>query len=150
MVSSPSQPPTSGYRIRPARRGDASPIVTLLGESGAQADPNTVTWIISHPEMELLVAADQLDKVIGFVTFSHRPMLKTGGRSGTIDELCVANAWRRKGVGRELLRRAVDRAKVLSVKRLEVQTFSAVTPELTAFFRACGFDLADVGTFRLR
>ena len=150
MVSSPSQPPTSGYKIRPARRGDAGPIVTLLGESSAAADPNTVTWIISHPEMELLVAADMLDKVIGFVTFSHRPMLKTGGRSGTIDELCVARAWQRKGVGRELLKRAVERAKVLSVKRLEVQTFVAVTPELTAFFQACGFGQADVGTFRLK
>lgn len=150
MVSSPSQPPTSGYKIRPARRGDAGPIVTLLGESGAAADPNTVTWIISHPEMELLVAADMLDKVIGFVTFSHRPMLKTGGRSGTIDELCVARAWQRKGVGRELLKRAVERAKVLSVKRLEVQTFGPVTPELTAFFQACGFGQAEVGTFRLK
>lgn len=150
MVSSPSQPPLQGFKVRPARRGDATPIVSLLLEVGINADANTVTWIISHPEMELLVAADMLDKPIGFVTLSHRPMLKTGGRSATIDELNVAKAWQRKGVGRELLRRAVERAKVLSVKRLEVQTYGAINEGLTAFFRACGFELAEVGTFRLR
>lgn len=136
--------------MRPARRGDASPIVALLGEIGVAADPNTVTWIISHPEMELLVAADALDKVIGFITFSHRPVLKTGGRAATIDELNVAKAWQRKGVGRELLRRVVERAKVLSVRRLEVQTYAALTPELTTFFKACGFAPAESAVLRLK
>ena len=97
-----------------------------------------------------MVAADALDKVIGFVTLSHRPVLKTGGRSGTIDELNVAKSWQRRGVGRELLRRVVERAKVLSVKRLEVETYGPVTPELKAFFAACGFDPADAGIFRLK
>lgn len=143
-------PPPGPFRVRPARRGDAAPIVALLAEVGAVADPNTVTWIISHPEMELMVAADQLDKVIGFITFSHRPVLKTGGRAGCIDELNVATAWRRKGVGRELLKRVVERAKVLSVKRLEVQTFGAVTEEVSAFFKACGFEPANLGVFRLK
>lgn len=149
MVASMTPPPTA-FKVRPARRGDAAPIVTLLAEVGAVADPNTVTWIISHPEMELLVAADHLDKVVGFISLSHRPVLKTGGRAGTIDELNVANSWRRKGVGRELLRRVVERAKVLSVKRLEVQTYGPVSEEVKAFFRACGFDQADVGTFRMK
>ncbi len=150
VSSSPSQPPLQGFKVRPARRGDASPIVTLLLEIGVTADPNTVTWIISHPEMELLVASDALDKVVGFITLSHRPVLKTGGRAATIDELNVAKAWRRKGIGRELLRRVVERAKVLSVKRLELQTYGPVNDELTAFFKACGFDQAEVGTFRLK
>ncbi len=143
-------PPPIHFRVRPARRGDAAPIVALLSEVGAVADPNTVTWIISHPEMELMVAADQLDKVIGFITFSHRPVLKTGGRAGCIDELNVATAWRRRGVGRELLKRVVERAKVLSVKRLEVQTFGAVTEEIATFFKACSFEPANLGVFRLK
>ena len=149
MAFAPTPPPT-GFRVRPARRGDAAPIVALLLEMGVAADPNTVTWIISHPEMELIVAADPLDKVVGFITLSHRPVLKTGGRAGTIDELNVAKTWRRRGVGRELLKRVVERAKVLSVKRLELETYGPVTDELKAFFAACGFEMAEVGVFRLK
>lgn len=150
VASSPSMPPTAAFKVRPARRGDAQPLVQLLAEEGAIADAHTVTWIISHPEMELMVAADMLDKAIGFVTLSHRPILKMGGRSATIDELVVTKSWRRKGVGRELIKRVVERAKVLTVKRLEVQTFGPVTEELSAFFNACGFEQAMVGVFRIR
>ncbi|HEY0879966.1 MAG TPA: GNAT family N-acetyltransferase [Archangium sp.] len=136
--------------MRPARRGDATPIVALLAELNINADPNTVTWIISHPEMEIMVAADALDKVVGFITFSHRPVLKTGGRSGTIDELNVARAWKRRGVGRELLRKVVERAKVLSVRRLSIETYGPVTDELTSFFSACGFERTEYGVFKLK
>lgn len=149
MVSSLTPPPT-GFRVRPARRGDATPIVALLAELGVNADPNTVTWIISHPEMEIMVAADALDKVVGFITFSHRPVLKTGGRSGTIDELNVAKAWRRRGVGRELLRKVVERAKVLSVRRLSIETYGPVTEEVSQFFAACGFERTELGVFKLK
>lgn len=138
------------FKVRPARRGDAQGIVQLLNESGAQADAQTFAWIISHPEMEVLVAADPLDKVVGVVSLSHRPLLKVGGRAATIDELGVARSWARRGVGRELLKRAVERAKVLSVKRLEVQTILGLTDEVDAFFKACGFERAQVGVFRLK
>ncbi len=126
------------------------PIVTLLSEVGGAADAHTVTWIISHPEMEVHVAADSLDKVVGVVTLAHRPHLKLGGRAATIDELVVSKPWRRRGVARELLKRVVDRAKVLMVKRLEVQTMSRGDEAAGAFLRACGFDEADAGVWRLR
>ncbi|MER2563951.1 MAG: GNAT family N-acetyltransferase [Myxococcaceae bacterium] len=147
MASDPKAP---SFKVRPARRGDAQGIVAILNEAGATADTQTFTWIISHPEMEVLVAADSLDKVIGVVSLSHRPLLKVGGRAATIDELGVSRAWHRRGVGRELVKRAVERARVLGVKRLEVQTFQGVTPELEAFFKASGFEPAQVGVFRLK
>lgn len=143
-------PPSAEYRVRPARRGDAPFVVSLLVAEGLGGDSHTVTWIISHPEMELLVAADGHDKPIGFISLTHRPALKLGGRAATIDELLVAKGWRRKGVGRALLKRVVDRAKVLSVKRLEVQSFGEPHEGVGAFFRACGFEPAPVGLFRLR
>lgn len=141
--------PKATFKVRPARRGDAQGIVTILNEAGAQADSQTFTWIISHPEVEVLVAADSFDKVIGVVSLSHRPLLKVGGRAATIDELGVSKSWLRRGVGKELLKRAVERARVLGVKRLEVQTFQALTDEVDAFFKATGFERANVGVFRL-
>lgn len=143
-------PPSAEYKVRPARRGDAPSVVSLLAAEGLGGDSHTVTWIISHPEMELLVAADGHDKAIGFISLTHRPTLKLGGRTATIDELLVAKSWRRKGVGRALLKRVVDRAKVLSVKRLEVQSFSLPHEGVGAFLESCGFEPAPVGLFRLR
>ena len=124
--------------------------MSLLADEGLAGDTHTVAWIISHPEMELLVAADTHDKTIGFISLTHRPALKLGGRAATVDELLVAKSWRRRGVGRELLKRVVDRAKVLSVKRLEVQSFGEPHEGVGAFLKACGFEQAQVALFRLR
>ncbi len=79
MTPTPIPQGPGSFRIRPARRGDAAPIVQLLASQQVNTDANTVTWIISHPEMEVLVAADQLDRPIGVATLSHRPLLKAGG-----------------------------------------------------------------------
>ena len=139
------------FRIRAGRRGDAEAIKTLLGELGYPkgGDAATVNWLISHPEMEIFVAADSFDKAIGVVTLSHRPQLRLQGRIATIDELVVAPAWRRRGVGRALVKRAVERAKVLSVKRVELLTHRARAEAPLAFYQACGFAEADVAALRL-
>ncbi len=137
------------FKVRPARRGDAEGIKALLHEIGLGGDASTVTWLVSHPEMELMVAADHLDKVIGVVSLSHRPQIRFAGRIATIDELAVTGPWRRKGVGRELLKRAVERAKVLGVKRLELNSLKGADDPALPFFTACGFVQSDVKVFRL-
>lgn len=138
------------FKIRPARRGDSEPVKSLLAELGFTGDVATVTWIVSHPEMEVIIAADSFDKVVGFVALSHRPNLRWGGRIATIDELVVAKAWRRKGVGRELLKRAIDRAKVLGVKRLEIQSLEEVAGEdARPFFDKVGLKPAALGVYKL-
>jgi N-acetylglutamate synthase-like GNAT family acetyltransferase len=137
--------------VRQARRGDAEAIKSLLGELGYTrgGDAATVNWIISHPEMEIFVAADSLDKAIGVVALSHRPQLRLQGRVASIDELVVAAQWRRRGVGRALVKRAVERAKVLSVKRVELVSHRPRAEAPRAFYEACGFAEADVIAFRL-
>jgi N-acetylglutamate synthase-like GNAT family acetyltransferase len=139
-----------GFKVRPGRRGDAEGIRALLAELGLASDAQTVTWIVSHPEMELLVAADPLDKVVGLLALSHRPRAHLAGRVMTIDELVVAQAWRRRGVGRELLKRAVDRAKVLGVKRVEVQTLATGDPAVDTFLSAGGFERCPASVWRLK
>jgi N-acetylglutamate synthase-like GNAT family acetyltransferase len=139
------------FRVRPARRGDAEAIAALLGELGypGAADQATVHWVISHPEIEVLVAGDPQDKPVGLITLSHRPQLRTGGRLATIEELIVTEAWRRRGVGRELLKRAVERAQSLSVKQLELVTHLGRTSYAKAFYEACGFAETDAAVLRL-
>ena len=142
---------TPSFRVRPGRRGDAGAISTLLSELGFpdSADSSTVAWVISHPEMEIIVAGDAQDRPIGVLTLSHRPQLRMKGRLATIDELVVNHAWRRKGVGRALVRKAIDRAKVLSVKRLELHVTVAEGQSEEKFYEACGFRKVNTSIFRL-
>lgn len=150
VAAQDAKPAPVGFRVRPGRRGDAEAVKALIKETGFNADAPTVTWIISHPEMELLVAADALDRAIGAVAISHRPQLRYGGRVVTIDELVVTETWRRKGVGRELLKRAVDRARVLGAKNIEAQTLGVGDAAAVAtFFARCGFQEAPSRVFRL-
>ena len=139
------------FRVRPARRGDADALASLLAELGypGSADQATVHWVISHPEIEVFVAGDAQDRPIGMITFSHRPQLRARGRVARIEELVVTHSWRRKGVGRELVRRVLDRVRVLSVKQLEVVTHFGRAEFAREFYAACGFTEADSAVLRL-
>lgn len=139
------------FRIREARRGDADALATLMSELGYPNAPDaaTVHWVLSHPEIKVFVASDHLDKPVGMLTLSHRPQLRMKGRIATIDELVVAEPWRRKGVGRKLIQRAIELARSLSVKRMELNSHKGREQLPRAFYEACGFTEADSMVFRL-
>jgi GNAT superfamily N-acetyltransferase len=142
---SPAAPPP--FRIRLARRGDGEHLGALLHEFGhpGAGDTGTVHWVLSHPEIEVYVAADAQDRPIGLLSLSHRPQLRLSGRVATIDELVVAAPWRRKGVARALMQRALERARVLSVKRVELQLPSLPEEATVAFCTALHFQDAERG-----
>ena len=138
----PDAPP---FRIRRARRGDAESLAALLREMGYPqgSDAQTVHWVISHPEIEIFVAADTQDRPVGMVSLSHRPQLRLRGRIATVDELVVSEGWRRRGVGKALMQQVLERcgARALSVKRLEVSAYAL--QELKDFYVSCGFVQVD-------
>ena len=138
---------STAFRIRLARRGDGEQLGALLLELGhpGAGDTSTVHWVLSHPEIEVYVAGDAQDRPVGLISLSHRPQLRLCGRVATIDELVVAAAWRRKGVGRALMQRALERARVLSVKRVELQLPSLPDEAAVAFCAAMQFQDAERG-----
>jgi N-acetylglutamate synthase-like GNAT family acetyltransferase len=113
-----------GVKIRSARRGDRDAIYRVLSESGVSIEPNdqssTLSWIVSHPETEVLVAVDPLDRPQGLVALSHRPSLHVGGRLAVVESLAVLKGARRHGIGGDLLERAMDRARILGSKAVEI------------------------------
>jgi GNAT superfamily N-acetyltransferase len=86
----------------------------------ASEQSNTLAWVVSHPESEVQVAVDALDRAVGVISMSHRPQLSVGGRIATIDEFVVTSSLRRHGIGTELLEKALSRAKMLGCKRVEI------------------------------
>jgi N-acetylglutamate synthase-like GNAT family acetyltransferase len=129
-----------GIKIRVARRGDRDSLYRLLQEIGVLVAPadqsNTLSWIVSHPETEVNIAVDPLDRGVGMLALSHRPQLRVGGRIATIDEFVVSASLRRKGIGSELLERGVARARMLGCKRVEV---AATDDASRAFLEKRGF-----------
>jgi GNAT superfamily N-acetyltransferase len=82
------------------------------------------------------------------LSLSHRPQLRFKGRIATIDELVVTEAWRRRGVGRALVLHAIERAKVLSVKRLELVAARSHGEGMRRFCESCGFTDVDWVLYR--
>lgn len=143
-------PDSQAFRIRRARRGDSEALAALLRELGYAegTDTQTVHWVISHPEIEIFVAGDAQDKPVGMLSLSHRPQLRFKGRIATIDELVVTEAWRRRGVGKALVLHAIERAKVLSVKRLEMVAARSRGEGMRRFAEACGLTDVDWVLYR--
>lgn len=141
QAAAAAQNSSSPFRVRRARRGDADALQALLRELGYPdaADVQTVHWVCSHPEIEVFVVADPQDKPVAMASLSHRPQLRFRGRFATVDEFVVAEQWRRKGVGTALMKALVERARTLSVKRLELISHGGRSPEEHAFYAACGF-----------
>jgi GNAT superfamily N-acetyltransferase len=71
------------------------------------------------------------------------------GRIVTIDELVVTAAWRRRGVGKALMKHALERAKVLTARRVELNTHKGRGEAVRAFYESCGFQEADSMVMRL-
>jgi GNAT superfamily N-acetyltransferase len=147
--AAPAAASSAAFRIRRARRGDTEALAALLRELGYPdgSDTQTVHWVTSHPEIEIFVACDNQDRPVGMLSLSHRPQLRLRGRIATVDEMVVTEAWRRRGVGRALLLHAIERAKVLSVKRLELASRRDSGGDVSRFYTACGF-VEDCMVFR--
>lgn len=146
-----SEEPKPSFKVRSARRGDAEAISALLRELGypAGADAQIVNWVLSHPEMEVFIAGDAMDRPVGMISFSHRPQLRMKGRIATIDELVVAPAWRRRGVGSALVKRVIDRARTLSVKRLELVSHTPRSQTPAEFYAQAGLSDSDMMVLRV-
>lgn len=140
------------FKIRPARRGDREAIAAMLRDLGYAdaADSSTLLWVLNHPEIDVFVAADNLDRAIGFVSLSHRPQLRVRGRIATVDELAVTEAWRNKGVGTRLLAAAVERARALSARRVELITAQGRKTVRRGVFERSGFEEVDGIPMRLK
>jgi ribosomal protein S18 acetylase RimI-like enzyme len=77
---------------------------------------------------------------VGFVNVAW-----DGGVHASIFDTIVAPAYRRRGVGRELLRRAALEAKLRGAHYLHVD----FEPQLLPFYRACGFRHTEAGLMEL-
>jgi len=88
----------------------------------------------------LLLVAEAEKAVVGFMKGSiaeDSPVL-AHRRHGYVGETCVAEEWRRRGVGRRLYQRLVEWFRERGMKEIRLH-ISAFNPVSDSFWRALGF-----------
>jgi GNAT superfamily N-acetyltransferase len=86
------------------------------------------------------VCAYERQALIGFVNLAW-----DGGLHAFLLDTTVHPAWRRRGIGAELVRRAVETARERGIEWLHVDC----APHLRTFYAGCGFQDTAAGLMRL-
>src|SRR5258707_10622089 len=98
--------------------------------------------VIADADAGCVLVGQAGDLIVGVLAASWQTLIHAGERYGVIQDLWVAPAWRREGLGGKLLSALVDRARELGVTRIEVglplPSLSGVT-RTEAFYLRSGF-----------
>jgi GNAT superfamily N-acetyltransferase len=87
------------------------------------------------------VAAYENDRLVGFVNVAW-----DGGVHAFIVDTCVIPRMRRKGIAARIVAEATNVARERGAKWLHVD----FEPDLTSFYRSCGFRPTEAGLIRLK
>jgi ribosomal protein S18 acetylase RimI-like enzyme len=127
------------YRVSPSLTNDE-----LNALSAAAWGDHTHTWNDFRPVLNhslAFVCAYSETRLIGFVNLAW-----DGGEHAFVLDTLVHPEFRRRGIGRELVRRAVAEAELRGVKWMHVD----FEPHLQGFYDGCGFRSTAAGLIRLR
>ncbi len=144
--------------IRPALPPDVAPLMPLFEEldehhrlalpavfrkpDGARREQSWLDRVIAGPDQAILMAEGVQAEIIGLVVLIERFVAANNVRHARqfveIDQLVVASAARRRGVGRSLIEASKAWGRARGVSNLEdsVWSFNAETIE---FYRRIGF-----------
>ena len=94
--------------------------------------------LLSDAGSHFLVAARE-GTPVGFINFTVRQTILHQGPSALIDELVVAEEYRGKGVGRQLVQAAIEKCRQIGCCEVEVSTEKA-NLKARKFYKQCGFE----------
>jgi len=111
-------------KLRDGQMQDASQIAELLGQLDYAATDNFVedklSRLIRHPDAQLIVAVDDADRVIGFVSLHFIPQLGVEGDFCRISYFCIDLNSRSAGIGKRMEAAIVESAIQRQCNRIEV------------------------------
>lgn len=141
--------------VRPTRPGDVTALPTIERAAGERfRDVPALAWLadgevisaeqhLEYVERGLSWLALANDRPVGFILAEAHPS------SLFIVELSVDRDWQGKGIGRQLIARAVDHARTLGLASLTLTTFRDV-PWNAPFYARLGFEKMTTLTPELR
>ncbi|MGW6900145.1 GNAT family N-acetyltransferase [Streptomyces sp. NBC_01727] len=140
--------------LRTATRADLPAVLALLADENRVVDPDSVVVdgryerafadIESDPRNEMLVLVDG-DTVLGCLQATYIPGLGKRGEERALIEAVRIRADRRGGgLGRELMKQAVDRARLRGCALVQL-TSSKRRADAHRFYESLGFDRSHEG-----
>jgi GNAT superfamily N-acetyltransferase len=147
----------SSLRIRKGERADIPALVDLLRqlfsiEADFQVEPDKqamgLELLLRHPGAVIWVAENG-GVVVGMITVQVLLSTAEGAPVGLVEDLVVAERWRRRGAGRQLLRAAEAWAAEQGLTRLQLLADSGNSTAL-AFYRNHGWFFTQLQALRKR
>jgi ribosomal protein S18 acetylase RimI-like enzyme len=149
---------TLSVRIRPALPSDVAALIPLFEEldeihrlalpavfrkpDAARREQSWLDWIIAGPDQAILVAEGPHADIVGLVVLIARSVAANSVRDARrfveIDQLVIASAARRRGIGRSLVDASKAWGRARGIANLEVTAWS-VNVETIEFYRQIGF-----------
>ena len=132
--------PSNTLRVRPFLENDQPSVVALWAEAFADDPPrNEPRAVIDRKlrvQRELFLVGEFQGDIVGTVIAGF------DGYRGWVYHLAVHPRFRRRGFGRELMREAEARLKVLGCPKLNLQVRSS-NAEVIAFYERLGYSIED-------
>ncbi|MFF3056240.1 GNAT family N-acetyltransferase [Streptomyces sp. NPDC057909] len=140
--------------LRTATRADLPAVLALLADENRVVDPASVVVdeayekafadIESDPRNEMLVLVDG-DTVLGCLQATYIPGLgKRGEERALIEAVRIRTDRRGDGLGRELMKQAVDRARLRGCALVQL-TSNKRRADAHRFYQSLGFDRSHEG-----
>jgi GNAT superfamily N-acetyltransferase len=143
-------------KFRPATREDLPEIVRMLADDflGAQREryetPLPESYLKAFAEIEAdrnneLVVAELDGRIVGTLQLTFTPSVSfQGGKRATVESVRVDRKYRGRGIGRELMRWAIERARAEKCVSIQLTT-NAERKDAHRFYENLGFKGSHLG-----
>jgi ribosomal protein S18 acetylase RimI-like enzyme len=149
--------PRAGVLVRECTQADVPSLCELLGllfsqEADFQPDferqERALRAIINSPEVGQLYCAASGGAVVGMVSILFTISTAEGGLAAWLEDMVVRPAWRRVGIGAQLLDAALEGARAAGCSRVVLLTDDSNVPA-QRFYTQAGFVRSAMVPFRL-
>ena len=122
-------------------------LIPQLTELGDPITQESLEELVHSKESELLLAVDEQEKIVG--TLSLVVFTIPTGKKAFIEDVIVDAEARGKGLGEQLLSKAIALAKEKKVKRLELSS-RPVRVTANSLYQKMGFKIRETNFYRLQ